>query len=127
MTVKWDFNVKGESVQLSGSADEVVEAALKLASRADEFTEAVTGIKQAVLANGVFTGVDPALNVPASVPNTGSSFVESGPPGDDVPSCKHGKMTDLRGQTNAKGEPYKNNFYCTLKTDNYRDKCKPVS
>ena len=100
------FCVRADTVE---EMDEIFEG---LANSGESLIKNLSTFKQVAIAKGVFVK-----------PQAKERKADSAPPGGDgVPTCKHGKMNDA-------GDPaetgYKNRYYCTLKTSNWKEKCKP--
>lgn len=105
------------------SGEELAEIAQGLADHMEAALKGINSFKQTVVANGVFTGDSSRRSSGGRTSSdSGRRAADTPPPSGNgsIPHCKHGPMEDLRG----KG--YKSDFYCTLKTDNWREKCKPV-
>jgi hypothetical protein len=139
--------VKGDQWVFRGDNAEDFAEDMKLANEhAETIVTALSGIKEVAVAKGIFTG-DSNGGGSGSKPATRASggagkarATDKPPPrksstwesyeGDDgrqyvTIECDHGPMLDLRKQYS--GKQYKADFYCSLDTDNYKDKCKPVS
>lgn len=93
------------------TAEELASHLKQLSEMAPELMESLNSIKQAGFAVEAFKGG--ADKIPAA-PGT--------PPSTETPHCKHGIMKDLQGKKNAKGQPYKNRYYCAAEYD-APDKC----
>lgn len=102
------YNINGDT------AEEVLKHVEELAKLGPAIYDALANIKAASLASGVF-----ASN--AAVTKTAAAAAEDGPPNEV--RCEHGPMNDLKGATNAKGDPYKFRYYCAAKRDD-PTKCK---
>lgn len=94
--------------------EELAELLEEGVASVEKVLENLNKFKQVVVAKGVMTSEGGGKSSKRSS--------DSPPPtdGDEVPHCKHGPMNDLSGRG------YKKRWYCTLKTDNWRDKCKPL-
>lgn len=106
-------NINGDLVNLrSQSGDELKEIVEGFATNSPAIFKALGDVKQAGLANGVFTGNASEVQMPSGGGGAKPS-VASTPPG-SVPSCPtHGPMKDMRGKRNKQGDGYKNRFYCS--------------
>jgi hypothetical protein len=117
--MKLTFTVGGDLYEVEGDNFDQLKDQLDLAS-SKELSEALVNVKQVLVAKAVFTG---AAQKEASKASAGSDA----PPwknDSDVPSCKHGPMTDLRGKKNKSGEAYKFDFYCNAPKDvPWKEKC----
>ncbi len=113
--VQFSTFVNGDQyVFRADSTEELANQAEEAAEHMERAQKAITAWKQIVVAKGVFTG-------DSSRKGATERAADTPPPaaGEEAPRCKHGPMKDLAG----KG--YKKRWYCTLETDNWRDKCKP--
>lgn len=116
--IQHSFAANGDHVVIRGDTGEEVAAAFKsYAENAEAILYGANAAKQAMVASGVFTGDSLAK---AKAERKADSPPPSSSSGEPAPTCKHGPMDDLRGRG------YKSDFYCTLKTENWKDKCKPV-
>lgn len=113
--VQYSTFVNGDQVVIrADNGEELVEVSQSLADNMEAALKAINVFKQTVVADGVFTG-------DSSKKGERERVADSPPPGGDgVPRCKHGPMDDLAGRG------YKKRWYCTLKTDNWKEKCKPL-
>lgn len=118
--VQYSTFVNGDQVVIRcDNGEELKEIAQSVADSAEDALKAINAFKQTFVANGVFTGDS---SKKGATLESGKRAADSPPPvaATGVPTCEHGPMDDLRG----KG--YKSDFYCTLKTNNWREKCKPI-
>lgn len=115
---------------------------------ANDSLEALASFKQAVVAKGVFSGDSQSAGKSSSGASSGGSTGsgsgrrDSPPPsggsgGDGYESiekdgkwyvsleCKHGPRLDLRSSVTG-GKSYASDFYCTLNTKDYKQKCPPI-
>lgn len=108
--IQINSNINGDLVNMRGtSGEELRDVLAGFAEHAPAIFKELGDVKQAALANGVFTGsaqqaAQPVQSAPRAAANSA--------PG-SVPSCPdHGEMKDLKGQRNKQNQPYKNRFYC---------------
>ena len=105
--IQVNTSVNGDLVNIrAGSGEELKDTMTGFADNAVDIFKTLGDIKQAALANGVFSGnaAAPASSPPRAAANTA--------PG-EVPKCPtHGEMKDCRGQRNKQGQPFKNRYYC---------------
>jgi hypothetical protein len=136
--------IKGDQyVFRAPSGEAFKELLVGAAEAANDSLEALASFKQAVVAKGVFTGDSQS---PKATATSGSSASgkdrarDTPPPGDSgdgyetyekdgkmyvTLQCKHGDRLDLRASTTG-GKSYASDFYCTLNTKSYKDKCPPI-
>ncbi len=131
--IQYSTFVNGDQLVFRGKTGEEFEASVKsFGEHGNAIMDAIAVVKQVVLAKGILTGDSQTGGKPTGATTTGTSKPararDSAPPGDDsdIPSCKHGQRIDLRGGTKKDGTPYAGDFYCPLKTDNYKEKCPPI-
>jgi hypothetical protein len=121
VSIEIEFTLGGVSFKADN-----LEDLTEIAGNAPEVFKRVQEVKQAGIATSV-------ISAQASKETPDVLVTEStGPNSDGVPSCKHGKMTDLRGKVyqtgDKKGEPYPESFYCNAPKDTpYKEKCKARS
>lgn len=100
----------------AGSGEELAVILKGLEENLKESLDSLNNLKQGVVATSIFTGDSKKKGDTAPPP-----FDDATPQAPaSVPTCKHGPMDDLRHKD------YKYSYYCTLKTDNWKDKCRPV-
>lgn len=111
--------VQAGSFNITVSADTFDEL-IEKTSNPEKLVDNLVAIEQMLLAKTATTGVvgSPA---PAQQPSGYQTAPPPSAPQGGAPTCAHGPMDDLAG----KG--YKYRYYCTLKTDNWKDKCKPIA
>lgn len=95
---------------------------VSVAENAEDIVNALSSIKQAAVAKGIFTGDSSSAAKSSGSKGSGERAKDSPPPsgGSEVPTCAHGPRVDLRGRG------YKKNWYCSLDTKNYKEKCPPI-
>lgn len=105
--IQVNTTINGDLVNIrAGSGEELAETMAGFANNAVDVFKTLGDVKQAALANGVFSA--PANPAASSAPRAAANT----PPG-EVPKCPtHGDMKDCRGQRNKQGQPFKNRFYC---------------
>lgn len=106
-------NINGDLVNLrSQSGDELKEIVEGFATNSPAIFRALGDVKQAGLANGVFTGNASDVQMPSGGGGAKPSAAST-PPG-TVPSCPtHGAMKDMKGKLTKAGDPMRNRFYCS--------------
>lgn len=114
--------VNGDNITIrTANGEDLAETLEGLAEFGDRAVTALGNFKQLAIAKGVFTG--DANTKKASSNGSGKRASDTPPPSTDdggVPTCEHGPMKDLRSSN------YKYDYYCTLETKNWKDKCRPV-
>lgn len=96
---------KDQFVVRTDSTDETQSELRDLTEKIADIISLVNDVKQAYMMSELKTQY-------GSKPSSSGSGPGSGLPTAGPPSCVHGVMRDLDGKVNAKGEPYRNRYYC---------------
>lgn len=104
-------NINGDLVNMRGqSGEELSETLAGFAEHAGTIFKTLGDVKQAALANGVFSGQAASTAQPAQSTTKAAGTTAPGV----IPECPtHGKMKDMKGKRTQAGEPMRNRFYCT--------------
>lgn len=107
--IQVNTSVNGDLVNIRAqSGEELSETLNGFAGNAVDIFKTLGDIKQAALANGVFSGNATAPTTTTAAPRAAANTA----PG-EVPKCPtHGEMKDCRGQRNKQGDPFRNRYYC---------------
>lgn len=109
--IQINSNINGDLVNMRAtSGEELNEVLTGFAENAAGIFKQLGDVKQAALANGVFSG-QAASPTPAA-PAAPRAAANSAP--GETPKCPtHGEMADKRGVRNkTTGDPLRNRFYC---------------
>ncbi|OKI54548.1 hypothetical protein [Micromonospora sp. CB01531] len=109
--IQINSSINGDLVNMRGtSGEELKDVIAGFAEHAGDIFKELGSVKQAALANGVFSG-----NAASSAPSaTAAPRAAANTAPDKQPECPtHGKTKDMRGKRNAKGEAYKFRYYCS--------------
>lgn len=107
--IQVNTSVNGDLVNIRAqSGEELSETLAGFANNAVDIFKTLGDVKQAALANGVFSG----NAAPTTTTNSAPRAAANTAPG-EVPKCPtHGEMKDCRGQRSKAGQPFKNRYYC---------------
>lgn len=108
--IQVNTSVNGDLVNIrAGSGEELKDTMTGFADNAVDIFKTLGDIKQAALANGVFTG-NAATTAASSAPPRAAANSAPG----EVPKCPtHGAAKDMRGKRKKDGTPYQFRYYCS--------------
>jgi len=109
--IQINSNINGDLVNMRGqSGEELSETLTGFAEHAGSIFKTLGDVKQAALANGVFSGNAAAPSQPAQLAPKAAGTTAPGA----IPSCPtHGQMKDMRGKRTAAGAPMRFRYYCS--------------
>lgn len=110
--IQINSNINGDLVNMRGTSGEELKDVLEgFAEHAGTIFKQLGDVKQAALANGVFSG-QAAAPAGGSAPAAPRAAANTAP--GEVPKCPdHGPAKDMRGKRNKEGQPYRSRYFCS--------------